>query len=408
MRTIIGLLCLVTGAFCTTPRTTEVPELETFGHDLDFLRKHVEVILLSDEHRAAQVAVVPAYQGRVMTSTARGTRGRSFGWIHHEFIASGKKVAHINVYGGEDRFWLGPEGGQFSIFFAPGSSFDLEHWNTPAPIDTEAFDVVSQGGASARFRKRMLLTNYSGSRFDLEVDREVRLLGPDEVWKLLDMAPVDGADMVAYETRNRLTNTGPDEWRRETGLLSVWILGMFKPSPETTVVIPYRPAAESSPGAVVNDAYFGKVPEERLVIGERAVFFSGDGRHRSKIGVSQRRARPVMGSFDGTSRVLNLVQFTLPEEPWDYVNSMWRIQDDPYAGDAVNSYNDGPPAPGAPPLGPFYELESSSPAAALKPGASLTHVHRTLHIEGREEALDAIARRQLGVSLHDIRSSLPR
>jgi hypothetical protein len=27
-------------------------------------------------------------------------------------------VPHINVFGGEDRFWLGPEGGQFSIFFA--------------------------------------------------------------------------------------------------------------------------------------------------------------------------------------------------------------------------------------------------------------------------------------------------
>ena len=56
--------------------------------------------------------------------------------------------------------------------------------------------------------------------------------------------------------------------------------------------------------------------------------------------------------------------FTLPPAPHGYVNSKWEIQQQPYAGDVANSYNDGPPAPGAKPLGPFYELESSSPAAA--------------------------------------------
>ena len=95
--------------------------------------------------------------------------------------------------------------------------------------------------------------------------------------------------------------------------------------------------------------------------------------------------------------MLTIVSFDLPAGAGDYVNSMWEIQKQPFAGDVVNSYNDGPPAPGAKPLGPFYELETSSPAAALAPGASLTHVHRTLHLEGEKAALDAIARRVLGV-----------
>jgi hypothetical protein len=47
-----------------------------------------------------------------------------------------------------------------------------------------------------------------------------------------------------------------------------------------------------------------------------------------------------------------------------YVNSMWEKQKEPYSGDAINAYNDGSPAPGEPPLGPFYELETSSPAAS--------------------------------------------
>jgi hypothetical protein len=84
---------------------------------------------------------------------------------------------------------------------------------------------------------------------------------------------------------------------------------------------------------------------------------------------------------------------------------MWEIQDAPYGGDAANSYNDGPPAPGAKPLGPFYELESSSPAAALAPGESLTHVHRTFHFEGPEAELDAIAMATLGTSLGEIASA---
>ncbi len=88
----------------------------------------------------------------------------------------------------------------------------------------------------------------------------------------------------------------------------------------------------------------------------------------------------------------------------EYVNSMWE-QQNPYEGDAVNSYNDGPPEPGASPLGPFYELETSSPALALAPGASAAHVHRTFHLRGREEDLDAVARKVLSVGLEEITSA---
>ena len=88
----------------------------------------------------------------------------------------------------------------------------------------------------------------------------------------------------------------------------------------------------------------------------------------------------------------------------DYVNSLWEIQERPYEGDVVNSYNDGPPEPGARPLGPFYELETSSAAAELAPGESLTHVHQTFHFRGPEAELDAVAQATLGVSLERVKS----
>lgn len=71
----------------------------------------------------------------------------------------------------------------------------------------------------------------------------------------------------------------------------------------------------------------------------------------------------------------------------------------------MNSYNDGPPAPGAKPLGPFYELETSSPGAGLAPGESLVHRHRTIHYAGDEKKLEPVARSALGVSLPQIKAA---
>jgi len=52
-------------------------------------------------------------------------------------------------------------------------------------------------------------------------------------------------------------------------------------------------------------------------------------------------------------------------------------------------------------------MESSSPAAALGPGKSLTHLHRTIHLVGTEAQLDRIAKAVLGVSLEEITTALP-
>jgi hypothetical protein len=116
----------------------------------------------------------------------------------------------------------------------------------------------------------------------------------------------------------------------------------------------------------------------------------------------------VLGSYDPGARLLTLVRFDRPPGASDYVNSLWEIQKEPFRGDVVNSYNDGPPAPGAKPLGPFYELETSSPAAALAPGESLVHRHRTIHCTGDDQRLDAVARGVLGVGLSQIRSAFGR
>jgi hypothetical protein len=388
--------------------TNQILHAASFGDDLVFLQQHTDVVVLHDPSYTAQVAVAAAWQGRVLTSTAGGAGGTSFGWINRELIASGKLQQHINVYGGEDRFWMGPEGGQFSIFFAPGAKFELSDWFTPAPFDTLPYRLTKLLPELADFAAVFSLTNYSGTRFEVQVNREVRLLSVANAWQKLGVNPAPGVNLVAYETDNRITNIGKEPWRKETGLLSIWILGQFNPSVATTIVVPINSGPESDLGAKVTSDYFGAVPPGRLLVREDAIFFSGDGQFRSKIGVNPRRSKGVLGSYDAANRVLTIVQFTQPQDVTDYVNSQWKLQDHPFAGDVANSYNDGPPKPGAKPLGPFYETESSSPAAALAPGESLTHIHRTIHLSGAERDLDAVARAALGVSLMDIQNALKR
>jgi len=405
-RRAIGLfLAAMALAGCATADSNT--QDQTFGGDVSFLQKHAEVVVLQDRSGSGQVAVVPAMQGRIMTSTAGGPGGKSFGWINRELIASGQTLKHMNPYGGEDRFWIGPEGGQFSIFFAKDVPFDFDHWQTPAAIDTEPFEVVSKTADAASFRRTMRLVNYSGTTFDVQVDREISVLDRDQAIEQLGAPVGPSVKMVAFESSNRMTNAGTEPWTRQTGLLSIWILGMFNPSPQTTIVVPFNVGPESRLGPVVNDTYFGKVPASRLVVKDGVLFFSGDGQYRSKIGLTPKRARNVLGSYDAANEVLTIVQYNKPQGVLDYVNSMWELQNEPFRGDTINSYNDGPATPGAKPMGPFYELETSSPAAALAPGQSIVHTHRTFHLVGGKAELDPIAKALLGVTIAEITSALP-
>jgi Family of unknown function (DUF6786) len=404
---MLGGACLA-AAGCTAA-DSPAPRAETgrFHADLAFLRQRTQLVLLTDGVGAAQVAVAPGYQGRVMTSTTGGSDAPSFGWIGRAAIESGTRQPHMNVFGGEDRFWLGPEGGQYALYFKPGDPFDLDHWQVPEPIDWGGWDVASQSATDVRFQKRMTLVNHSATPFTIDVDRTVRLLSRDHFVTFFGEPPGDAVRTVAFESSNTITNSGARPWRPESGLVSVWILGMFNPSPVTTVALPYAPGSESTAGRIVNDAYFGKVPADRLVITPSAVLFRGDGRYRSNIGLPASRALAVAGSYDAAGHVLTLVQYTRPPDAQEYVNSMWEIQREPYKGDVINSYNDGPPAPDKAPLGPFFELETSSPALRLAPAEHYTHVHRTFHLVGPEAELDRIARKTLKVSLDEMKNAFP-
>ena len=232
----------------------------TYGFDKQFLEKHLNVVELKNGNAA--IAIIPDFQGRVMTSTCEGNKGFSFGWINYDLITSGEKLEHFNPYGGEERFWIGPEGGQFSVFFEKEKEFVFDNWYVPAQIDTEPFDLANKNEVSAHFQKQMVLRNYSGTEFNLEVTRDVTLLSDTQITQLLEI-PDENLPMVAYESSNTIKNLGQESWKKETGLLSIWMLGMLIPSTEVTVVIPIKPGDINELGAEVNDDYFGKISTDR-------------------------------------------------------------------------------------------------------------------------------------------------
>lgn len=373
----------------------------TFGYDLQFLKQyHKDLILLGDGSDAgAQIIILPAYQGRVMTSTADGNGGMSFGWINYDLIDSNKEEEHFHAFGGEERFWLGPEGGQFSIFFKKGDPFDFDHWYVPKAIDTEPFILVSTTKTEANFQREMYLKNYSGFEFNLRVNRHIRLLSKTEIPLLLGFPLPENLQVVGFESNNSITNTGNTPWTKENGLLSIWILSMFNAGNKTTIAVPYKQGNENDLGKLVTDDYFGKVPVDRLKIKNGVIFLNADANYRSKIGISPKRALPILASFDQVNEVLTIAQFSLPEFPADYVNSLWEIQENPFEGDVVNAYNDG--FIDGKQMGKFYELESSSPAATLNVGESMHHVHRTIHLKGNSNELNEVTKTLLGIHLSE-------
>jgi len=372
----------------------EPPKKGSFAYDLELLNQNEETVVLKNNNNQCQVVLVPAYQGRVMTSTARGLRGRSYGWINHGLIESKEIQSQINAYGGEDRFWLGPEGGQFSLFFKKGDPFTLSFWNTPKEIDTAPFALIEKSSTRAVFEQEFSLNNYQDYTFRVRVNRTVSILDEEQINQNLGIAINDKVAHVAFQSENVLTNLNTTPWNKEKGLLSIWILGMFIPSEHSTVIIPYKDSL------ALNTNYFGPVASDRLKVKQKTIFFKTDGKYRSKIGLPPKNALPVFGSYDAKNKLLTVVQYTLNKNG-SYVNSLWKQQIDPYSGDVINSYNDGPLKKGGQ-IGPFYELETSSYTKALNPNETLKHTHITYHFEGEAKELNIIANKVLGVNLNDI------
>lgn len=396
----VSLLILLAMA-CNAPQSPDTPaspefQKGSYGYDVAFLKKHLDHPIELWNEDGARILVSANYQGRVMTSSTNGDTGNSAGWINYDLIASGQLKQQFNPVGGEERFWIGPEGGQYSFYFKKGDSFNIRHWRVPPVIDTVPYQVTHSDSTSVEFSQAATLTNYSGTEFNMFINRNIRLLTKDDVNRRLQNTTIpDGVKWVAYESENIIKNTGENSWTKENGLISIWLLGMFTPSDETVAIIPFHQQPHLR--NYITDNYFGKIPADRLIAKDSVLLLKCDGKHRSKLGLSPVIAKPLAASFDFKRNMLTIIFFDIDPEG-DYVNAKWELQKEPYKGDVVNAYNDGPLEDGSQ-LGPFYELESSSAAKALQPGETQVYRQATCHFEGGYAALKSLAQNLLGVDL---------
>ena len=155
------------GAAMAEPASTGEPR--SYHQVRDFLQQHSRVIELTAAD-GSRVAICPEYQGRIMTSSFADVQGPSLGWVNFEFIRAGQQVPAFNNYGGEDRFWLAPEGGQFGLFFSLGLTQVVQNWLTPPEINTGSFHVESSDEQSCRLTRRVRVANAAEASFDVAVE----------------------------------------------------------------------------------------------------------------------------------------------------------------------------------------------------------------------------------------------
>ncbi|MDR1556029.1 MAG: hypothetical protein LBS88_03205 [Tannerellaceae bacterium] len=376
-------------------------EKGTFGYDLQYLsQKDDQVVILKSDDAGAQILVSPKYQAKVFTSTAEGLDGASLGYLNYEALDSKEINEHMNGYGGENRFWLGPEGGKFSVYFKPGAEQVYDNWHTPKPIDIEPWTVVNAGGKSVTMGKNMDVTNYQGTLLSLKVDRTIKLLSYPEISSKLGISLNVDIKAVAYATENSITNLNNFAWTVETGTICIWMLDMFNPGPEAVTIVPFISGDEKELGPVATTNYFGEIPASHFQLKNDFAFLKTDGKYRSKIGMNVKRTKAIVGNYDPDTKRLTVSTFDVDPNAV-YLNQEWNPTKDPLIGDALNAYNDGPLEDGSI-MGPFLELESASPGAFIVPNESLRHNHNVYHFVGEEKGLSEITKKLFGISIEEI------
>lgn len=409
MKSYINILAIMTLgtvlSACSIEKKTESMKdykIGTFGYDLQYLNTKDSLVVLTDNNGQAQVIVSPKYQAKVFTSTVNGLEGNSLGYLNYKTFDSKETNEHMNGYGGENRFWIGPEGGRYSVFFESGKEQVYDNWHTPQAIDIEAWKIISSGKRDVWMQKDMEVKNYLGNDMKLSINRKVHLLTTSDIKNMLGITFTDKVKSVAYSTQNTIQNMNNFAWSKETGTICMWMLDMFNTGSKALTIIPFNEGDPNQLGKIATTDYFGEIPCNRIKIKNGILYLKTDGKYRSKLGMSSMRTKSIAANYNPEINRLTITTFDVDPNAI-YLNQEWNPEKDPLIGDVLNAYNDGPLEDGSI-MGPFLEVESASPAAFLKQGEIQVHNHNVFHFVGKDEDLSIISRALLGVSIEEIKN----
>ncbi len=380
---------LILGVSCK--KETKVDNYQNIFKQLNAKTSLIELI---GNDGNARLMIAPELQGRIITTATNGINGPYNAWLDKKKLADDSKWKE--GIGGEDRIWIGPLGGQFSFYYQQIEPISDDNWLVPKTMNAEPFQLMSQNEKMVQLQKEMKLTNFVGTNFRIQVDRTLTLLNKTAIQENLNLDFSDQIKFVAFESQNTITNLDDSPHKKETGLVAVWSAGMIEGTDETTVIIPLK---ENSSEPIFK--YMGKLDENRLQIKEDVLFFKADGKYRSKIGIPPSMAPSIYGCYAKDKKRLSIVQYQQNTDEL-YFNSEVTIQENPYRGEVIPIYNNGPMDFSTPKEASFFELESTSPMRELLPNESIEHFHRVYHFEGEEEELNRISQQLLHTNLEKL------
>ncbi len=435
----------------------------SYRNAFSYLTSKTRVLELSNQF-GGRVAVCPEWNGRVMTSTCDGLDGGSFGLVNVALIdaaEAAKDKTSFNFYGGEDQLTLSPEGGPFNLYYAalpedvpePSSEHFSTGYTVPVGCTEGIFTVDSlPQSPEVRMRRSVQMTNLAGAQFDLDQVRTIRLMRSGEIADVfgdgvsVTLEQTD-VDFVAYSSTNALVNCGTAH-SKLSGLVSIRMRSMFNAGQNTIAVLPFRRGSQAQLGVPVCTDFFGSAPHGRVRRLPGTVLFRADSKFCCQVGLSRRRALPVLGAIDFREGTLTLVAFNMPKKPWkelylsnaycetasntmaDFVSArefyltqmtheeharemteasplFERLlelspEETPYTGEVVRVYNHGSTIPGEEPTSRFFEFDIFSPARELVKGESITHLQHTLHVRADNHTLEYLVKSTLNVEYDGI------
>lgn len=362
-----------------------------------------QAVVLNAKRSRASLLLAPGLVGRVMCSTFDRNGGVANAWINEAAIQRGKVDPVFNNFGGEERFWLAPEGGPFGLEFGKKES-KFENYCVQPGMSTVSYDVLEHDEESAVMETDISLENHLGTRFDLHVQRRIRLIESCPYTQ----ASEGNLEVAAFQSENTVLNVGTKAWTRDGGTIAMWCLAQLLEHPHLSIIVPFRGGLNPASSPPTVDEYFkdfcmgGKFPWNRRANFDNFVLLRADGAVRGKVGVKRERAAGKLGSYDLDGDHLIIVDHDFYPE-LEYPTGYWRDYRNAFDGDTLSVYIDGPEQAGGN-LGLCYELETLSPALFLKPQEEFTYRNRTFHMRGRPQDLHLICQRFLGPSLSQVKT----
>lgn len=382
-RTSLLFLCLILILSCNKQYPSG-----TFGYDIERLKPIEGLKILQEGDK--MIAVSGSLQGRILTSSAKGMYGKSYGWFNQPLIDEGKATTNMAGLGGESRLWFAPEWGSFSLCFEKGQAQTDANLRRPQDLNDKLFFITKKTKNSVTCVGEIQLKNDHDFVFKIGIERTITLLSENEIEQNLQINIPNDLACVGFSAKNTVGNIGKQAFKKETGLISIWELGCMLTTPDNVVILPLSQPTDSI------TEYFAP-DDDHIQIVNQVAYYQADAQGLSKIGISPQYCKNVMGSYSPSQRQLNIVTFTF-DKNGQFVNSIPN-NTAPYKGDVINIFN-----------GivnekwnlPFYEFESISSAKELQPKENMVHTQTTYHFEGDVEELDKLAKAVLGVSLKNV------